>query len=928
MPSLLTAQTSFKKGTGAAKSSIKVSRKDVTNGEFRDYFESVQKLLWWSDLSWSSQPSVEDLVITHYKEGTAQVRLKVTSATDDAGYNFTFTSPQAVALAERDKFKDELTAILSRNRSRLATPAIHAPGTPSGPVQAHTPAAIPSPLRPSLTTRKVSTSRAASVASDSRESGTPASDPTSDFRLRKKVLLERVLEGREHLLLAQAAAESQKRGKPGQLVDPRPQTVDGEIKIIITPQLVHDIFEEYPVVAKAYNDNVPDKLSEGDFWRRYFQSKLFNAHRASIRSSAAQHVVKDDPIFDKYLEKEDDELEPRRLREEGVDIFIDLGATQEDHDETGNEKDVTMQAGKQRAVLPLIRKFNEHSGRLLNTTLGEPAAKRRRIEAEEDVDHYAQLDLEDLHDNQMSAGIELNMQDRQRYFEGRTSDVAASIAGPHVDFQTALREAKHSMQGWSTKFTELKIDKKAGDAALNGMTHNVSTRLDVRMRKHDIPEGLFRQMTTCQTAANEFLRQFWLAIYPPATEVQTLSVSTPAQKAVKAAKMAGYLSKTHEKIDAIVRAAHQEGVDPSRVQIALKPITDAVDKALLFWRTRTKYSLPNIHLHVFPEHNVLIQRDALDVALFPVACAMRPRLSRIAWQTLPYVDCSYLTDVGGEIASSKMPPSSDPACAIQEVPAPSHSQSSVGPRQRPMRSPNSDAIVVVPHLSSMQSYASYGEKDHASATNGDVEMPLPTVVKLSKKRYIFTWLEDRYDIAYHILKVHWVLFSALLLSGILISSISIGWALRLKTFNIADVDSSDTAAIRLSANLVDVDPSAQQMTLDWNVEYRCDPSDCPDVNIYFDANLLRTDSSSPTIPSNSKPDPVFAVIGSNVLALNNGSDRRPSSLTFRTDVAITNADTRRTLQDYPYDIILRRGLLELGGEAQSGISEKVIECSG
>lgn len=37
--------------------------------------------------------------------------------------------------------------------------------------------------------------------------------------------------------------------------------------------------------------------------------------------------------------------------------------------QTGNEKDVTMQAGKQRAVLPLIRKFNEHSTRLLDTAL-------------------------------------------------------------------------------------------------------------------------------------------------------------------------------------------------------------------------------------------------------------------------------------------------------------------------------------------------------------------------------------------------------------------------------------------------------------------------------------------------------------------------------------------------------------------------------
>lgn len=47
-------------------------------------------------------------------------------------------------------------------------------------------------------------------------------------------------------------------------------------------------------------------MTEEDFWKRYFQSKLFNAHRASIRSSATQHVVKDDDILDKYLEKDDD----------------------------------------------------------------------------------------------------------------------------------------------------------------------------------------------------------------------------------------------------------------------------------------------------------------------------------------------------------------------------------------------------------------------------------------------------------------------------------------------------------------------------------------------------------------------------------------------------------------------------------------------
>ncbi|KAI0694319.1 hypothetical protein BC835DRAFT_1274633 [Cytidiella melzeri] len=538
------------------------------------------------------------------KEGAAQVRLKLALVADESGHNFTFTAAQPAALTDREKFKAELTNIISRNRSGVPATAATTPVTPS-PAQSSTNGG---PSRPAAHPTRPSLSRAASTASEAR--GTPINDPTSDFQLRKKVLLstpelatlhrELVVgghisetefwEGREHLLLAQAAADRQKKGKPGQLVDPRPQTVDGEIKIVITPQLVHDIFDEYPVVAKAYSENVPNKLSEAEFWKRYFQSKLFNAHRASIRSAATQHVVKDDPIFDKYLEKDDDELEPRRLRDDGVDMFIDLGATNEDHGETGNERDITMQAGKQKAVLPLIRKFNEHSGRLLNSVLGDNANKRRRIDSSLE-DRYSQIDLDDLHDNQASAGITLNMQDRQRYFEGRSGQAghdAVQVRNPaSVDVKSAILEMKDSLGGWSHNFSQLKIERKAGDVALSGMTHNVTARLDVKMRKHDIPDGLFRQMRTCQTAANEFLRQFWLAIYPPPSDLQVLSASTPAQKAQKAAKMLAYLERTPEKVEAIVIAARKEGFDPVRVQTAMKPVLDAVDKATTFWRVRS-----------------------------------------------------------------------------------------------------------------------------------------------------------------------------------------------------------------------------------------------------------------------------------------------------------------------------------------------------
>lgn len=126
------------------------------------------------------------------KEGAAQVRLKIGLFSDEAGHNFTFASPQAVALVEREKFKTELTNIIGKNRASTTTSTgtpNRLPGTPGVPATPSTPGHVQTP-RPALAvSRAASSSRAPSVASDSRGPGTPIGDPTTDFRLRKKVLV-------------------------------------------------------------------------------------------------------------------------------------------------------------------------------------------------------------------------------------------------------------------------------------------------------------------------------------------------------------------------------------------------------------------------------------------------------------------------------------------------------------------------------------------------------------------------------------------------------------------------------------------------------------------------------------------------------------------------------------------------------------------
>lgn len=124
------------------------------------------------------------LALFSSKEGAAQVRLKIGLVGDDTGHNFTFTSPQPVALTEREAFKRELTTIIGRNRS------IQDVATPQAPASASVIPSAVSLSRPKLfPSSHPSSSRAASVSSDARTPGTPINDPIHDFRLRKKVLV-------------------------------------------------------------------------------------------------------------------------------------------------------------------------------------------------------------------------------------------------------------------------------------------------------------------------------------------------------------------------------------------------------------------------------------------------------------------------------------------------------------------------------------------------------------------------------------------------------------------------------------------------------------------------------------------------------------------------------------------------------------------
>ncbi|KAH9935505.1 uncharacterized protein B0H18DRAFT_976010 [Fomitopsis serialis] len=161
---------------------------------------------------------------------------------------------------------------------------------------------------------------------------------------------------------------------------------------------------------------------------------------------------------------------------------------------------------------------------------------------------------------------------------------------------------------------------------------------------------------------------------------------------------------------------------------------------------------------------------------------------------------------------------------------------------------------------------------------------------------------------------HWIIASTFFVVLLVSISIAVGWSLRLGSFEAAQVldeyiPQETSLWVEMDANLISVDSDGQSITLDWFLGYFCprgaSPSTpaCPDVEIYFDQNLLRGDS---TASNNEKPAPIFTINATDYVAYDKFNSTRPdyrrNSPQFRTQVAMTNFySDGRSSQSYPFD---------------------------
>lgn len=227
---------------------------------------------------------------------------------------------------------------------------------------------------------------------------------------------------------------SQHRGPYNVLSTIRPvATSDNQVNVNVTRDTINEIFETYPVIKRAFNELVPVKLNEGEFWSRFFNSKLFRRLRGDKINIANS---RGDVVIDKYLYVDADFVEEeeksKNLTEtpgegKAVKKFIDLFGNEADNSQKlGISPDFTMKfldedaanTGSQvrneprshkneNEMMILMKNMNKLSSKMVtinSSEASEPTGDKKIYEELEE-----ELDIADLNEAEKLNYIELNI---------------------------------------------------------------------------------------------------------------------------------------------------------------------------------------------------------------------------------------------------------------------------------------------------------------------------------------------------------------------------------------------------------------------------------------------------------------------------------------------------------------------------------------
>ncbi|CAM6081591.1 unnamed protein product [Calypogeia fissa] len=536
-----------------------------------------------------------------FNKGTKKALLNLSKGGDAKADGFVF---EFDSFPDRDICRDHVAKILGKQNPSAGVPSGGQPFKPAAGIQAGGQSAKPS--APSFSPQVDQFDQA------EMERRMKLLQTDSELqKLHSQLVMGGVLSeadfwnARKHMLDDEAdRAPKQRTGlKSAMLADVRPLT-DGrtnKVTFNLTPEIIHQIFAEKPAVHRAFLLNVPNKMSEVEFWTKYCRAEYL--YRTKNQAAAAAEAADDEDLA--LFTKEDDIILSESQRKiKKVDPTLDMGADLAD-DYThlpghgilrdGNKEPEEMVGPRKRSIMNDI---NRHAAVVLDgcpldalenakdtASVAQALAIAQQVEAERNAVDFKTRRLERIHQMTVNEDLEgphepelvpLCIQDPRKYFDSQQSG-ATGDAGPHGPTSSDPSEALECFHEQLAAFKrnglpETVMTPDIAMKVMNDLNRDVSaTRytLGKTAEKNvldNLPRAMKDDVLQQSATGNELLRHFW-ASYP---------LTSPAL-VNKVNRLKEAMSQHYSRIQGIKDAAPAE--HRHHISQLLHPMLQALDAA-------------------------------------------------------------------------------------------------------------------------------------------------------------------------------------------------------------------------------------------------------------------------------------------------------------------------------------------------------------
>ncbi|KAK7582157.1 hypothetical protein V9T40_013602 [Parthenolecanium corni] len=337
------------------------------------------------------------------------------------------------------------------------------------------------------------------------------------------------------------ANNNQSTGVPGNfLVNIKPQ-VDGcnSVKYNLNYETINCIFKTYPAVRKKHLEYVPNKLSESEFWKKFFESHYFHKDRINLAAS---------DIFSECAKYDEQELR-KEVKKLDDDSLVNLGTI--DDVDVNEGYGLLDDSSKTTNMIheSIIKRFNQHSINVLKASRGHSSAsdsnsahiqnnvdktglkkhnlpngnsdtavscKKSRI-----MDKIMYEDLcTDAGDNTENESTNLKLMKVEQFANDLTKCSRSDNKNSKLKVANAMREqVSVDVLKWSKEHNILPMNPSIAVQALGELTPGgklMKGLMDDSQAGQTLPAEVSKELQNLYLALGELLRHFW-ACFPPTT---------------------------------------------------------------------------------------------------------------------------------------------------------------------------------------------------------------------------------------------------------------------------------------------------------------------------------------------------------------------------------------------------------------------------